>query len=173
MARVRSHLTFANVVSLMALFVALSGGAYALSIPKHSVGARQLKKGAVTSSKVRDHALLAKDFKAGQLPAGARGPTGDRGSDGAPGVSGLEQVFKSSAVDNSTPKTATATCPAGKRAVGGGATHSNAAPGLVVIDQIQPSDEHTVPGVVTVGAYETGTTTSWSVTAFALCANVP
>jgi hypothetical protein len=95
MARVRSHLTFANVVSLMALFVAL------------------------------------------------------------------------------TPKTATATCPAGKRAVGGGATHSNAAPGLVVIDQIQPSDEHTVPGVVTVGAYETGTTTSWSVTAFALCANVP
>ena len=44
LARVRSHLTFANVVSLMALFVALSGGAYALSIPKGSVGTKQLRK---------------------------------------------------------------------------------------------------------------------------------
>ena len=50
---------------------------------------------------------------------------------------------------------------------------TNASPGLIVIDQIQPSDEDTVPGVVTVSAYETGSVTSWSVTAFAVCANVP
>jgi hypothetical protein len=181
LAKFRSHLTFANVISVMALFVALSGGAYALTIPKNSVGAKQLKKnavtgskvkkGAVTSSKVKDRALLAKDFKAGQLPAGPQGPTGRQGAQGAPGVSGLQRVFKSSAIDNS-PKTVTATCPAGKRAVGGGATHSNASPGAVVIDQIQPSDENTVPGVVTVSAYQTGAASSWSVTAFVFCANV-
>jgi hypothetical protein len=43
---------------------------------------------------------------------------------------------------------------------------------LIVIDQIQPSDENTVPGTVTVSAYQTGAPPSWSVTAFALCADV-
>jgi hypothetical protein len=69
-AAFRSRLTFANVVSLIALFVALGGGAYALTIPRNSVGARQLKKNAVISSKVRNNSLLAEDFKPGQLPRG-------------------------------------------------------------------------------------------------------
>jgi hypothetical protein len=103
LARLRSGLTFANVVSLIALFVALSGGAYALSsIPKDSVGARQLKKsavtgskiknGAVTSSKVKDHSLVAKDFKAQQLPGaspGQPGPPGPQGPQGAKGDTGV------------------------------------------------------------------------------------
>ena len=55
----RSRLTFANVVSLTALFVALSGGAYALSIPRNSVGAKQLKKNAVTVSKIKKNAVTA------------------------------------------------------------------------------------------------------------------
>ena len=39
------------VVALMALFVALGGTSYAaLKLPKNSVGNRQLKTGAVTSS---------------------------------------------------------------------------------------------------------------------------
>lgn len=94
----RSHLTFANVVSLLALFVALSGGAYALTLPKNSVGARQLKKnavqgskikgGAVTSSKVKDASLLSTDFKPGQLPSGPRGPEGSRGPEGPQGLEG-------------------------------------------------------------------------------------
>jgi hypothetical protein len=85
-------LTFANVVSLMALFVALSGGAYALTIPRNSVGAKQLKRnavtrskirtGAVTSSKVKAGSLLAKNFKPGQLPAGPAGPPGAQGKQG-------------------------------------------------------------------------------------------
>lgn len=98
LAKLRSHLTFANVVSLMALFVALSGGAYALTIPKGSVGAKQLKRnavtrskiknGAVTSSTVKDNSLLAKDFKLGQLPAGPRGATGPQGETGPQGSKG-------------------------------------------------------------------------------------
>jgi hypothetical protein len=43
LARLASHLKFANVVSVLALFLALGGGAYAVaSLPKNSVGPRQL-----------------------------------------------------------------------------------------------------------------------------------
>src|SRR3954465_6296004 len=92
LASFRSRLTFAHVVSLMARFVALGGGAYAMAIPKNSIGATQLKKNAVTSSKIHDGAaaslkvkdpsLLAKDFKTGQLPVGPQGPTGNTGAKG-------------------------------------------------------------------------------------------
>ncbi len=50
LARFRSRLTFANVVSLMARIVALGGEAYAMTIAKDSVGATQLKKHAATRS---------------------------------------------------------------------------------------------------------------------------
>jgi hypothetical protein len=66
--RLRSRLTYANAMSSVALFVALGGGAYALSVPKHSVGPRELRRNAVTSPKVRNHSLKASDFKRGQLP---------------------------------------------------------------------------------------------------------
>ncbi len=64
----RSRLTYANLMSSIALFVALSGGAYALSVPKNSVGAGELRPGAVTTSKVRNHSLKVSDFRRGQLP---------------------------------------------------------------------------------------------------------
>jgi hypothetical protein len=52
-SRLGRRLGFAKVVSLLALFVALSGGAYAaLQIPSNSVGTRQLKNGAVTLKKI-------------------------------------------------------------------------------------------------------------------------
>ena len=43
---------------------------------------------AVTSSKVKDRSLLAKDFKAGQLPAGPRGLPGAQGEQGVQGIQG-------------------------------------------------------------------------------------
>jgi hypothetical protein len=59
----------ALVVAVFALLVALGGTGYALAaIPKHSVGAAELKKNAVRSKAVKDHSLKAKDFRAGQLP---------------------------------------------------------------------------------------------------------
>jgi hypothetical protein len=98
LAKVRSQLTFANIVALVALFVALSGAAYALTIPENSVGTKQLKEnavtgakiraGAVTSSKVKDGSLLSKDFKAGQLPRGSAGPAGPPGPTGPAGPPG-------------------------------------------------------------------------------------
>jgi hypothetical protein len=59
----------ALVVAVCALLVAVGGTGYALAaLPKHSVGAAQLKKNAVTSKTVKNHSLKAKDFKADQLP---------------------------------------------------------------------------------------------------------
>jgi len=110
----RAHLTFANVVSLMALFVALSGGAYALTLPRNSVGAEQLKRNAVrsskiknsavTSSKVKDASLLSKDFRPGQLPSGPQGPQGPQGVQGVPGTSGpVGPTFASAFSNPQTP----------------------------------------------------------------------
>ena len=83
---------FANVVALVALFIALGGVSYAaIQIPKNSVGTKQLKKNAVNSAKVRNRSLLAADFKKGQLPRGATGvigATGPTGTAGNPGPTG-------------------------------------------------------------------------------------
>lgn len=82
MKRLHSHITYANVVSTLCLFVLLGGGAYAaarITLPKNSVGPSQIKTGAVRSRQVKNGSLLAKDFKHGQLPAGPQGPQGLQG----------------------------------------------------------------------------------------------
>jgi hypothetical protein len=56
-------LTFANVTSSLALFKALGGTAYAaVALPKNSLGPKQLKKGAVTSVKLRDRLVRIGDI---------------------------------------------------------------------------------------------------------------
>jgi hypothetical protein len=89
-ARVCASLTYANVVGSLALFLALGGVSYAAAtkIAAGSVGTEQLKQGAVTSSRVKDSSLLARDFGAGELPAGPAGAAGQNGRPGAPGPAG-------------------------------------------------------------------------------------
>lgn len=79
-----------NLVAYLALFLALGGtSAYAAgALPKASVGTKQLKKSAVTSPKVRDGSLQAKDLAAGQLPRGEQGPRGEHGPQGERGATG-------------------------------------------------------------------------------------
>jgi hypothetical protein len=122
-------------IGLLALCIALTGTAYAATLPKNSVGTKQLKKnavtepkikkgavtgakiknGAVNSDKVKNGSLLSADFKSGQLPAGPQGPQGPAGATNVtvrvgPDVSG----------------TSTASCGAGERAVGGGGVATGA-----------------------------------------------
>jgi hypothetical protein len=80
-------------LGMLALFVALSGTAYAATLPRNSVGTAQLKRNAVTSAKVKPRSLLGSDFRRGQLPAGPQGPQGPqgaRGPEGPPGARGAE-----------------------------------------------------------------------------------
>ena len=87
----RSGLSYSNVIATMALFIALGGGAYAATkISKNSVGTAQLKSNAVISSKVKNRSLLAVDFKAGQLPKGAKGDQGIQGIQGPKGDKGAK-----------------------------------------------------------------------------------
>jgi hypothetical protein len=54
----RRRLTFSNVVSFLALFVALSAGSYAaIKLPANSVGSKQLKTKAVTNTKLGSNAV--------------------------------------------------------------------------------------------------------------------
>ena len=94
MTRVKKRISFANVMSLVAVFIALGGSAYAIGLKKNSVGSKQLKTGAVkgadlgndavSSDKVAAGSLLGSDFAAGQLPQGAEGPVGPPGSPDTP-----------------------------------------------------------------------------------------
>ena len=178
------HLTFANVVSLMALFVALSGGAYALSIPKNSVGAKQLTERChrpedqegcgdlVEGEGSRAAGKGLQDGPASRRPTG--GNRGRRERRGAPGISGLQRGLQVQRRRQQHPQDRErGPARRASASIGAGATHSNAGAGEIVIDQIQPSDENTVPGTVAASAHATGTVPSWSVTAFALCADVP
>src|SRR2546423_10995149 len=79
----------AMVVASVALLAALAGTGYAAGIlPAGSVGTPQLKNDAVVSAKVKNHSLLAVDFRSGQLPAGGQGPPGPAGPAGAQGPAG-------------------------------------------------------------------------------------
>jgi hypothetical protein len=177
----------ALVVALLALFVALGGSSYAaLQLPKGSVGAKQLRKNAVTSPKVKPGSLLLSDFRRSQRarlrgPQGPQGPQGaqgtrgekgekgDTGAQGAPGLSGYQQFDDFSAFDSTSPKSANAFCPAGMKVIGGGATINGAESNIALKGDIPRSNGS---GWVAT-AYETAPEAgNWNVNARAICANV-
>jgi len=94
MSRFRSRLTFANVVSVLALFVALGGSATAAvlitgkNVKDGTLTGKDIKNNSVGSVDVKDGDLLTKDFKPGQLVAGAPGATGPQGPQGPQGPKG-------------------------------------------------------------------------------------
>jgi hypothetical protein len=56
----RSNLSFANVISVIALFVALGGASYAaVNLPANSVGSKQIKKRAVRNRHINRNAVSA------------------------------------------------------------------------------------------------------------------
>ena len=64
MSRIRSHLSYANVMATIAVFVALGGTSYAVTqLPRNSVGAKQIRTGAVGQSEIRKSAVRSKHVK--------------------------------------------------------------------------------------------------------------
>ncbi len=72
MKKLKPRLTYANVTSTLALFIALTGAtAYAASkLPDRSVGEFQLRPGAVTAEKLRKNAVTAPKIKEGAVKQG-------------------------------------------------------------------------------------------------------
>jgi hypothetical protein len=64
MRTIRERLSYANVVSTLALFLVLFGGAaYAAKVGKKSVGPSQLKANAVTTAKIKANAVTTRKIK--------------------------------------------------------------------------------------------------------------
>ena len=84
MSLLRKRLTYANIVSSVCLFLVLGGSAYAAV----SITGKEVANGTLTSADVKDHSLLAKDFKPGELKAGPTGPAGPAGPTGPAGPAG-------------------------------------------------------------------------------------
>ena len=184
--RLRDLATFANVASMLALVVALSGSAYAVGLAEDSVGARQIKKNAVRSAEVKNHSLKKKDFKAGQLPAGPRGPAGPQGPQGPAGATSV--VYRHSSTE-SIPEDGyafmSASCQAGERLVGGGGGFNDvtsnysffaelavSAPGILVGDypnHVRPLQLGELPNAWYVGGQQVGAPSA-VLTAYAVCA---
>lgn len=104
MRKRRVDLSFANVMSVIAVFIALGSGAYAaVQLERDSVKSRHIKNGvvkgkdlrdgAVTAPKVADGSLLAEDFANGQLPQGEQGEPGEPGDQGEQGPPGTAAAF--------------------------------------------------------------------------------
>jgi hypothetical protein len=91
----RQHLSYANVMATVAMFIALGGGSYAAikitgknvkngtltgaDVRNGSLSGSDIRAEAINSDDVADGSLRTEDFTAGQLP---RGPKGDRGPTG-------------------------------------------------------------------------------------------
>ena len=97
---IRAHLSFANVVAVVCLFVVLGGTsvaadagrwAYASAaalvtgkqVKDRSLTGRDIKRRTLTGAHVKDRSLTRKDFK-----GSVSGPAGPPGADGAPGEPG-------------------------------------------------------------------------------------
>jgi hypothetical protein len=151
----------ALVVACLALFVSLGGTSLAVvnALPRNSVGAVQLRNNAVNSPKVKNGALLAVDFKAGQLPKGDKGDKGDPGAAGSKGDTGAKGdtgpnpaataiVRQAIGPSSSTTSEALVSCQSDERAVGGGAAWSSSSGGgnpAVITDMPTPGGAGTIP----------------------------
>ena len=130
--RLQERMTYANVIATIALFVALGGTSYAaVTLPRDSVGARQLREGSVGSSEVRNRSLQLRDLSPraqdALIRAGRR--TSAPGAPGAPGAvsQAVEVTYKTASViaavapvEDTSITPGTATCDPGQRVVGGG-----------------------------------------------------
>jgi hypothetical protein len=61
--RVRNRLTYANVMSSIAVFLVIGGATAFAALGKNTVGTKQLKKNAVTSAKIKKNAVTTAKIK--------------------------------------------------------------------------------------------------------------
>jgi hypothetical protein len=142
-------------------------------IANNSIAGADVKNGSLQSKDLSAKARAALKGAAGpqgaQGPAGPAGPSGAQGAAGAPGVSGRDVVVETTPTNSDAEKTALATCPDGKRVIGGGANVFPNDVDDVVVREAFPSS---ATGFY-VEAQEIGAVAdNWQVAAYAICATV-
>jgi hypothetical protein len=162
------------VVAIIALVASLGGTAVAQTVlPRNSVGSRQIRTGAVTSSEIKDRTIRLRDISRttrtqlrGQRgPAGPAGPPGGAGTGTGAGALNLVVATAPGTVPREGATAATATCPAGRRVTGGGARVDTGTD--VSVRESYPSANNTA-WTARVGNDDTAGTASYTV--FAVCA---
>jgi hypothetical protein len=106
--RLRRHATFSNVVALLALFFALGGTVYAAG----KLSGKQIKPNSIPGNRVKKNSLTGTQLK----------ETAIKGVASANSLASVTYVSKVVSLPNppGITVTATATCPTGLKAVGGG-----------------------------------------------------
>jgi hypothetical protein len=227
--KLKRHLSVANVLSCIALFVALSatavaatklapGQVKAVNIASQAVTNSKLKNLSVTSSKIANGTIVTGKLKNGAVTSGKLGngavTSGKLGTGAVTAKKlaknsvttnaiGIEQVTAGkigaesisaaklsasfyaqlvrnvtytsviSVEDSEETKTATATCPAGKQAIAGGARLGGELKAVAVTGS-SPFSTGALRTGWSAFAHETGTgqTENWSIEAFAVCAEL-
>ncbi|MDQ2631021.1 MAG: hypothetical protein M3Y75_08620 [Actinomycetota bacterium] len=219
MSKLKRHLSVANVLSCIALFVALGGSAFAavqlkanqvkaVNIAPQAVTNAKLKREAVTSGKIKNGTVNALDLGAGQvtnekIASGAvtgkkiakkavsprtladEAVTTDKLANGSVAAAKLlpalyAQLIKNvtyvnseSASNNVIEKSAEATCPTGKQAIGGGA-RVNGSLQDVALTGSNPASSGTTRTGWQAFARDVDNTPggNWSLEAFVVCAEL-
>ena len=118
LGKLRAHLTYANVVSSLCLFVLLGGVAWAASLPgnsvgpsqikKNGVGASEIKKNAVRKSEIRTAGVGASEVQNGSLTASEFAPGVQlQGPPGATGPRGPSKAYSTSPSGQTVPASTT------------------------------------------------------------------
>jgi hypothetical protein len=80
--QIRKRLTYANVMSSIAVFLVFGGAAFAAAqLPKNSVGTKQLKKNAVATAKIKNNAVTgakANEATFGVVPNATHATSADK-----------------------------------------------------------------------------------------------
>ena len=104
LSRVRARLSYANVTASLALFIALGGTTYAAtSLPRNSVGSKQIRTNAVGASELRRNAVRSTEIrnrtiKLSDVSLSARNSL--RGSQGPQGPAGPAGTAERAAINS-------------------------------------------------------------------------
>jgi hypothetical protein len=133
-ARIGRLLSFSNVIACLALFVALGGSVYAAQ----KISGKQIKKSSLPGNRLKPKTVPANRIKPNSL-SGAQINEGTLVGVSASALAGVHyQATTITLPNNGRVATATANCPPGAYAIGGGATLSNSERGTVNEDGPSP-----------------------------------
>ena len=170
----RGKLTYANVMSTIAVLGVLAGGsAYAAA----KIGAGDIKNNAVRSRHIRNKAVSTGKLANGAISTAklANGAVGS--SKLAAGIPHDIELVSGSSLTNSADKSAQVECPAGKLPIGGGAASpTSGATGFVALTLSRPQRSDSGPAPNIDGWFAQaievngGSAQNWGIDVYAICA---